>query len=135
MTDPNKIPSKFETDSPETKDQAEELLKQYYKEHRGEKNFPRRYNLLSWRLHPSGIMVVIDGASGRKLEFVVNEAELKKAAEQDIAETAEEALLDAEAEAAEAEAKAKAKAAQAKAEQAKLNAKSLKKTPKLEKGK
>jgi hypothetical protein len=110
----------YTTDSPETRDQAEALLKQYYKEHRGEKDFPRRYNLASWRLNPGGTMTVVDGASGRKLVFTVDEKAKIEKAQLEAAEDAEEAVLDAEAEAKNAE--AQALEAQAKLKQAKEEA-------------
>jgi phage terminase Nu1 subunit (DNA packaging protein) len=104
MTELKPIPSKYDTDSPETKEQAEALLKQYYKDRRLE--LKGRPNLLSWKLNDDGIMVLVDGASGRKLEFVTNEAVQERLKAEETAEDAESALLDAEARADEAEAKA-----------------------------
>jgi hypothetical protein len=112
---------KFSADAPETKDQAEALLKQYYKEHRGEKDFPRRYQLLSWRLNLDGSMTVVDGASGRKLNFPSQSpfAYIDAEAQKIEAENAEADVQEAEAKADEAE--AKAKQARAVAEQLKTN--------------
>lgn len=61
---------------PTTKAQAEALTRKYYeKEHaqakaKGEKsNLPEEPKILSWDLKDDGSMVVVDGASGRKLTF------------------------------------------------------------------
>jgi len=124
--DQTKIENVYDVDSPKTKDQAEALLKQYYKEHRNEKDFPRRPALLSWKLNENRTFVLVDGASGRKLEFIVDQDQQAKAQEAESAEDAEEALIDAEAEAQDAE--AKAAQARALADQAKANAKEAKKT-------
>jgi hypothetical protein len=126
-------PTKYDTDSPETKEQAEALLKQYYKDRRPE--LKGRYNLLSWKLNDDGIMIVVDGNSGRKLEFVTNEAVQERLKAEETAKEAESALLDAQAKADEAE--AKAKQAQAKVAALEGNAKAAKTTAKAvpEKGK
>lgn len=124
----DEVPGKYDTDSPEIKEQAEQLLKDYYK---GEKaaeteqtpnKLPKRPSLLTWKLYPNGVIVLVDGASGRKLEFTPKEAQeaQDKASAEVQAEDAEQAALDAEAEADEAEAQAlvaeqKAKAAREKA--------------------
>ena len=127
--------TRYDTDSPATKDQAEALLKQYYKERRNEKNFPRRYNLLSWKLNNDGTMIVIDGASGRKLEFVTNEVVQERLKAEETAEDAEEELLDAEADAAIAKADADEKERLAKQlkTNAEMKAKAAKKAEKAEK--
>lgn len=110
----------YAVDSPASKEQAEELLKKYYKEHRSVTDpLPKRPNLISWVKHPDGTIVLVDGASGRKLTFEPEEAQAKEQA-QEKAEDAEQEALDAEAEANEAEAQAlvaeqKAKAARDKA--------------------
>jgi len=119
-------PEKYDTDSPDTREQAEELLKQYYKQEKATETeqapnkLPKRPRLLSHRLREDGVMIVVDGASGRKLEF---EPKDYQANEQEQAEDAEQEALDAEAEAAEARAQTlvaeeKAKAAKAKAKAA-----------------
>lgn len=57
-------------DDPNTKDQAEALLKEYYEQEKGKgMPMPEQPALQSWNLRDDGTMVVIDGASGRKLEF------------------------------------------------------------------
>src|SRR5690242_5749535 len=95
-------------DDPKTKAQAKALLDQYYKQekesakHQGEKStLPEAPNLLSWNLRDDGTMIVIDGASGRKLEFAP-ETPFKYIDD-------EVKQINAEAK-AEAKAKAKAKA-------------------------
>ena len=114
------VVDEYAVDSPATKEQAEELLKKYYKEHRSMTDpLPKRPNLISWQKKPDGTIVLVDGASGRKLTFAPEEAQAKEQAEEQ-AEDAEQEALDAEAEAAEAEAQAlvaeqKAKAARDKA--------------------
>jgi len=121
--------TKFEKDSPETKEQANALLVDYYKEQRaaGDK-IPDRPALLSWTLREDGVMVIVDGASGRKLEFVTDQEARDKEAAEEKFEIAQLAELDAEAKAINAEnaaeqAKAEAKrAAEAAKEAAKANA-------------
>jgi hypothetical protein len=98
-------------DDPKTKDQAEALLNQYYEQakaeakQRQEKNtLPEEPNLLSWNLRDDGVMVVVDGASGRKLEFAPEspfdyiEQEVKKIQRENAKE--KRARLKAEAKAA-----------------------------------
>ena len=120
MSDPIKEVDQYAVDSPASKEQAEELLKKYYKENKSVTDpLPKRPNLLSWVKHPDGTIVLVDGASGRKLTFAPEEAQAKAQAEEQ-AEDAEQAALDAEAEASEARAQAlvaeeKAKAARQKA--------------------
>jgi len=120
--------TKYDTDSPETKDQAEALLKEYYKSKRPE--LKGRPNLLSWKLNDDGTMVLIDGTSGRKLEFVTNEVVKERLKAEEATEDAEDAMLDAEAEALEAE--AAAAQARNKAEQIKATVKATRKTAKPE---
>jgi hypothetical protein len=119
--------TKFDKDSPETYEQAKDLLDKYYKKQKATgDSLPLRPAMQSWTLHEDGVMVIIDGASGRKLEFVTNQdtKDKEKAAEQ--AEDAESAALDAEA---------KAKAAQLAAEQAEAEAKAAKAAAKAQAGK
>ena len=97
-------PGKYDTDSPQTREQAEELLKRYYKDRRPQ--LSGRPNLLSWKLSEDGIMTVVDGTSGRELEFVTNSVVQEKLAASQEAEDAEVALLAAQAKADEAEARA-----------------------------
>lgn len=52
-------------DEADTKAKAQALLDEYYKE-QGLKGKP---NLMSWNQHNDGTMVLVDGASGRKLTF------------------------------------------------------------------
>jgi len=124
----NKVITKYDTDSPETKDQAEAFLKEYYKSKRPE--LKGRPNLLSWKLNDDGTIVLIDGTSGRKLEFVTNEVVKERLKAEEAAEDAEKAMLDAEAEALEAE--AEAAQARNKAEQIKATVKATRKTAKPE---
>jgi hypothetical protein len=119
-TSPAVVTSEFDTDSPETKDKAEELLAQYYKEHRSDKNFPRRSALLSWKLNEDGTMVIIDGASGRKLTFETDPRRPETFRYIEDAVDAEMKAEDADAEAHQAEADAKHK--RVLAEQLKNNA-------------
>ena len=89
--------SRFETDAPETRAQAEELLKNYYKNNRAD--LPpnaKRGNLESWKLNEDGTLVVVDGTSGRKITFVVNEEAQAEVQTIVRAEDAETAALDAE---------------------------------------
>jgi hypothetical protein len=118
----NTIKTRYDTDAPETKAQAEALLKEYYKAEKAKETgqtlnkLPLRPELLSWRLHEDGIMVVVDGASGRKLELKTREAsEAFRYIEEAVnAENAEQAALDAQAEADQARAVADALDARAK---------------------
>ena len=71
-------------DDPNTKAQAQALLKEYYEQEKaqaeaGQVNdtLPKKPNLLSWNLREDGVMVVVDGASGRKLEFQPSKPEAK----------------------------------------------------------
>ncbi len=125
----DEIKGKYEVDSPETKDQAEALLKDYYKREKAIENeqtknkLPKRPILQSWRLRTDGVMIVVDGASGRKLEFFNTREVSEPFAYIETAADAETAALDAEAEAEEARgqlarAEAKAKAARAEAKKA-----------------
>jgi len=138
MSKTDEVNTKYDTDSPDTREQAEELLKQYYKQEKAretpetQNKLPKRPHLLSHRLREDGVMVVVDGASGRKLEF---EPKDYQANEQEQAEDAEQEALDAEAEADEARAQAlvaeqKAKAAKEKAKAAAKAAPKTKATPK-----
>lgn len=111
--------TKFDTNSPETKEQAETLLKDYYKKNAGKENLPKRGILESWKLHEDGVMIVVDGASGRKLVFEPKDYQSADKAE-DLAEDAEQAALDAEAEVEEA--RRTVKRAEEKAKAAKLRA-------------
>lgn len=112
------ITTKYNTDAPETRDQAETLLKEYYKTHPNDQ-LPKRHNLLSWKLNEDGTMVVVDGTSGRKLEFVIDKDRQDKVQAEELAEDAEQAALDAKAEVDNAEAvlaRAKAKLKEAETE-------------------
>lgn len=119
-----KANAKYETDAPETKEQAQELLKNFYNKGRlatPESPLPKRPQLLSWKLNEDGVMVIIDGASGRKLEFVTEpEKQAAELAEEQF-EDAEIAALDAEAKAEALEAEAVAAEAAAKAARDKAN--------------
>lgn len=64
-------------DDTNTKAQAEALLTEYYKEQK----LKGEPNLLSWNLHDNGTMVLVDGASGRKLTFEPKKAKAKPKAE------------------------------------------------------
>lgn len=116
-------PTIFDTDSADTKDQAEALLKEYYKSHRTEFG-TKRYKLDSWKFHENGTMIVVDGTSGRKLEFVTNQDEQAREQAEILAEDAEAAALDAEAEADAA--RAQVKTAEEKAKAAETQAKASK---------
>jgi regulator of protease activity HflC (stomatin/prohibitin superfamily) len=122
--------SVYDTDAPQTKDKAEELLKKYYKEHRGEKDFPRRYNLMSWKLNQDSSMVVVDGASGRKLTF---EGADKPGSFKYIEDAVDAEMTAEDAEADAEEAEGKAAQARALAEQLKTNANLKAKAAKKEK--
>jgi len=73
------------TNDPNTKVQAKHLLDEYYEQEKekaekaGETSTLKKPVLIAWNLHDDGIMVVVDGASGRKLEFEPD----KKAAKAD----------------------------------------------------
>jgi len=121
MLEKTKTKDEFAPNAPEVKDEAEELLKKYYKEHKSVTDpLPKRPNLLSWHKYPNGTIVLVDGTSGRKLVFPPEEA-IAKAQQEEQAEDAEQAALDAEAEASEAEAQALAAEAKAKAAREKAN--------------
>jgi len=128
------VADKFATDAPDTRNQAEALLKQYYKEHRNEKDFPRRYNLLSWKLNDDGTMIVVDGASGRKLTFETDASKpgLFKYIEDAVDAEMDAADADTDADAAEAEAESKRKLAKQLKTNAELKAQAAKKAEKKE---
>jgi hypothetical protein len=67
-------------DDPTTKAQAQALLVEYYEQENAKaersqqaSGLPKKTNLLSWDLKDDGTMVVVDGASGRKLTFAPEE--------------------------------------------------------------
>lgn len=129
-------PTKFDANSPDTKEQAEELLKEYYKQHKTDlPPAAKRPDLLSWKLNEDGVMSLVDGASGRQLTFEPPNYQAKEQAEE-LAEDAEQAALDAEAELAEARkqvlvAEQKAKVAEQKAKTAQEKAKAAAKADKF----
>jgi hypothetical protein len=118
------LETKYQKDSPETYEQALDLLKDYYKTQKANgDHLPLRPAIASWKLNEDGTMTVIDGASGRKLSFVIDTSKQDKlraeAAAEDAAQAAADALAKAEAarlaaDAAEAEAKAAVKTEKAK---------------------
>lgn len=70
---------------PTTKAQAQALLNEYYEqekqsaEKREEKStLPAKPNLLSWNLRDDGTMIVVDGASGRKLQFAPKQSKQRQ---------------------------------------------------------
>jgi len=116
--------TKFEKDSPDTYEQASDLLKDYYKTQKasGDK-LPLRPALMSWVLNEDGTMTVIDGASGRKLNFVIDTSKQDKLRAEAAAEDAAQTALDAQA---------KAEAARLAADQAEAEAKATKATAKAQ---
>lgn len=114
--------TKYQNNSPETYEQAMTLLKEYYQTRRaaGEK-LPEHPALLSWVLTEEGVMHVVDGASGRKLEFVTNQAARDQVLSAQQAEDAQLAADQAETKAEEA--KLAAEQAETKAKDARTKAK------------
>lgn len=88
--------ARYEADSEETKEQAEALLKDYYRRQGGE-GMPKRPMLASWKLKEDGVMIVVDGASGRELTFEPKDYLSEDKAEEE-ADDAAQAVLDAEEE-------------------------------------
>jgi multidrug efflux pump subunit AcrA (membrane-fusion protein) len=123
--------SKFEKDSPETYQQAKDLLKEYYKKQRATGDrLPDVPMLQSWILHEDGVMVIVDGASGRKLDFETDPGAKDKEQAQEQFELAQLAELDAEAKAYNAQ--VAAEQAEAEAQRAKAAADKAAKAAKQE---
>lgn len=105
---------------PTTKTQAEALLKEYYEQEQGKgMPMPEQPALQSWNLYDDGTMVVVDGASGRKLSFAPDQTRPPskpfKYIDDEVKKLEAERKAKAKAEAnakkkADAEARAKAKA-------------------------